>query len=330
MNSSPVDESSLPELPVELLISIFKLTCLLSHEAALRVSLVCSWVHNIAKPYVFDTVIRKAGSLYPVQGRVELSHKVAPPGCGQFVRHFWLETVDVLSSPREIGLFKSCPNVEDIALSINSLRTLLALYANPYSYPETSVIRSLTLISPTPRIVWNIDPNTLLQGITHLQMIDLRQTPYIPLEHLPNLTHLAIPFIHLRSTYAGGVLPESITRCHHLQMIVLTVDHYDWIYRPWLRRDRYATSAFARASTETPRDRFRLISEVAKKKDPRVHVILSPAMGRDDAHLSVCSEWAAAARGGESIWEKAARTSNNFDDSNLLPLTYPKPRTYAG
>ncbi|EKM59281.1 uncharacterized protein PHACADRAFT_53402, partial [Phanerochaete carnosa HHB-10118-sp] len=295
------------ELPAELLIYIFELTCLLCHEDALRVSLICSWVRNIAKPYVFDTVIRKAGSLYPVQGRVELSHEVAPPGCGQFVRHLWLETVGVLSSPREIGLFKSCPNVEDIALSVNPLRTLLALYANPYSHLETSAIRTLTLISPTPRIVWIINPSALLQGITHLQMIDLRQTPYIPLEHLPNLTHLAVPLTHLRSTYAGGVLPENITGCRRLQMIVLTVDHYDWIYRPWLDWSRYATSAFTRTSAETPRDRFRLIGEVAKKKDPRVHVILSPVMGRDDTLLSVCSEWAAAARGGESIWEKAAR-----------------------
>lgn len=324
MDSSSVDEQSITsELPSELLIYILKLTCLLSHDAALRISLVSSWARDIAGCYVFGTVVRKAGSLYPIQGSVELSHKVAPPGCGKFVRHLWLETVDVLSSPREISLFKSCQNVEDIALSANSLRTLFAFHANPYTNPGTPAIHSLTLINPTPRTLWLVRPGALLSGITHLRMVDLQQSPYIPLEHLPNLTHLALPFMHLRSTHGDSPLPDNVHHCRRLQMVVLTVDHYDWIYRPWLHKGRYTASALAKA--KSPRDRFRLICEAARK-DTRVQVILSPAMEQDGGYLTVCAEWAATARGGESIWVKAARMSqDNSDDMGRLPVTYPKP-----
>ncbi|GJE84324.1 hypothetical protein PsYK624_004000 [Phanerochaete sordida] len=328
MDGLSEDESPLPRLPAELLIPIFEATCLESHEAALRISLVCSWVRDLAKPYVFGTVIRKAGSLYPIKGHVELSHKNAPPGCGDFVRHLWLETVDVLSSPREMGLFKSCPNVEDIALSVNPLRTLLAMYASPYSSPKASAIRTLTLLNPTPRTVWAVTPGALLRGITHLRMIDLQHTSYVPLEHLPALTHLAVPLVHLRTTYTDSFLAENITKSRRLQMVVLTVDHYDWIYRPWLHRDRYTTTAFAKA--ETPRAGFRLVWEATRKRDQRAHVILSPTMGPGETHVTVCAEWSAAARGSESIWEKAARVApDNAEDLNALPTVYPKPRTYA-
>lgn len=328
MNSLSGDKSSLPSLPTELQIHIFEQACLLSHDTALRISLVCSWVRNIAKPYVFGTVIRKAGSLYPVKGCIELSHKTAPPGCGEYVRHLWLETVDVLSSPREMGLFKACPNVEDVALSINPLRTLLALYANPYSSPGTSALRSLTLLNPTPRTAWSVSPVALLRGITHLRMTDLRHTPYVPLEHLPGLTHLALPLGHLRATHTGGVLPEPVAACSRLRMVVLTVDHYDWVHRPWLHRDRY--NARASAAAETPRARFRAVCAAASRADGRVHVVLSPMMGPGDAQTSVCAEWAAAARGGESVWEKARRVGpDNDEDADVLPAVYSRPRTYA-
>lgn len=319
------------DLPPELLIHIFKLTCILSHDTALRVSLVSSWVRDLVKPYVFGTVLRRAGSLYPIQGHVELSHKIPPPGCGEYVRNLWLETVDILSPfPREISLFKSCPNVKNVALSDNSLCTLLGLYANPYSNPGHSAIRSLTLINSTPRTAWLVNPRRIfLDNITHLRMVDLQQSPYVPLEYLPNLTHLALPLMHLRATNSDTRLlriPENTTNCPHLKTIVLTVDHYDWLYRPWLHKGRYTTSSVSHGSAGSPREEFRAVCHAAKAKDSRIYILLSPTIGPGNEHTTVCAEWARASRGGESIWEAAARLSKDDSQLQLLPSVYPKPR----
>lgn len=300
---------------------------MLSHDAALRVSLVASWVRRATKPYVFGTIARRAGSLYPIQGRIELSHKTPPPGCGEHVRHLWLEGIDILSSPREMNLFKACPNVEDIALSVNSLRTLLSMYANPYSSPGASAIRSLTLINPSPRTVWLVQPlRPLLDNITHLRMVDLQLSPYLPLEHLPNLTHLALPYMHLRTTNSDGLirLPDNTSKCTRLKIILLTIDHYDWLYRPWLHRGRYTTPGST--SVESPRNKFQMVCATAKAKDNRVHLMLSPIIGMQGEHTTVHAEWAASARGGESIWDKAVRLSKDDSQLRLLPSVYPKPR----
>lgn len=325
--------SSLPSsLPTELVLHILEFTCTLSHEAALHVSVLSSWARRLAKPYVFSAIVRRAGSLYPVRGQVELSHKEPPPGCGEYVRHLWLETVDVLSSPREMCLFKACPNVEDIAVSINSFRTLLSFYANPYEHPGSSSIRSLTLINHTPRTVWLVRPiRAFLDNVTHLRMVDMQQSTYIPLEHLPNLTHLALPYMHLRASHADSLLrlPDNIFKCLKLNIIILSVDHYDWLYRPWLHRGRY--TAFSLPShADTPRDKFRMIRDVARTKDNRIYVVLSPSIGIDGTHRTICAEWVAAARGEESIWEKAVRQSKDNQDLELLPTVWPKPRAQDG
>lgn len=316
-----------PQLPMELLIHILGLACSISHDTAMRISHISSWARKLAKTYVFGTVVRIAGSLYPFRGRLELSHKVPPSGCGEFVRHLWLETVDLLSSPREINLFRACPNVEDVAVSVNTIRTLLSLLDGPYSSPHSSAIRSLTLINHTPRTVFLVKPNySFLNNVTHLRMLDLQQSAYVPLRHLPNLTHLALPFMHLRTTHTDGLvrLPDDLKTCSRIELIVLTIDHYDWLHRPWLHKGRYTTLACI-PSAESPREKFRLVRDAAKARDGRVHVVLSPVMGDKGEHTAVCTEWAAAARGGESIWEKAVRLSKGDWELDQLPTEYPRP-----
>ena len=314
-------------LPTELLLYIFKLACDISHDSALRISLVSSWIRRVAKPRVFGTIVRRAGSLYPTQGRVELSPSNPPVGCGNYVRHLWLENIDLLSSPREINLLKACPNIEDIAISVNSLRTLLSLYANPHSTPSNSSIRSLTLINHTSRAVWLQEPpRTLLDNITHLRMVDLQQSPYVPVEHLPNLTHLSLTFMSLRAMDSGRSLirvPDNTNKCKHLKMIILTIDHYDWLHSPLLYRSRYPALAGGTLAS-SPRESFRAITQAAKARDSRIYVMLSPAMGNAGEHVTVHAEWATAARGGENIWDKAVRWSRDESQLCLLPTKYPK------
>lgn len=326
-NISDDDISTSIQLPIELLLYIFELACSISHHAALRISLVSSWVRREVKPRVFGTIVRRAGSLYPIQGQVQLSHSTPPAGCGQLVRHLWLEDIDLLSSPREINLLKACPNIEDIALSVNSLRTLLSLYANPHSAPGPSAIRSLTLINHTSRSIWLLQPpRALLDNITHLRMIDLQQSPYVPIEHLPNLTHLALPFMNLRAVNNDGLvrIPENTSKCRHLTMIVLTIDHYDWLHRNWLYKSRYP-ALITSPSARSPRALFREVCRAAEAKDHRIHVILSPVIVPSVGHVLVYTEWAAAGRGGESLWETALRLAKGDSQSEWLPDSYPKP-----
>ena len=318
------DAPTVPKLPLELLLQILELTCALSPEAARQVSLVASWARDVAKPYVFGTIIRSVGSLYSPRFRLGIMHKGPPAGCGEYVRHLWLETVDLIASPREIILFKGCPNVEDIALSVNSFRTLLTLHGTPTSRPGSCAVRQLTLLSPTPRTIFlAVDArNILMRNITHLRMVDLQESVYVPLDHLPNLTHLALPFMHLRGANSSSIiqLPEYRDKCPRLSMIILTVDQYDWVHRPWLSRGRYTTLATVPLS-DSPRERFRIIRDAARSADARAHVILSPVI----VDRTVCVEWTAAARGsGESIWEKAARVAHDDSELEQLPTAYPK------
>jgi hypothetical protein len=46
---------------------------------------------------------------------------------GGYVKHLWIESIDMMSSPGELGIFNACTNIEDVALTAGSLRLLYNL-----------------------------------------------------------------------------------------------------------------------------------------------------------------------------------------------------------
>lgn len=397
-----------PALPPELVLPILVFACHTSHETALSVSLVASWVRSTVLPYVFSTVVRRAGPA-PLQSWTSLmaslrtsrpsaavgaekaqskrsagpsrpgwttphpqthlganlaqlggsssstggaySHLLPPTTCdaGAYVRHLWIESIDVMASPGELGIFNACANIEDIALAATSLRALYNLTffgkkkhvsssdaeagegegEEPAAVDEgetigaASRIRSLTLTRSTYQYDWHFlvriqdapqhTHASLLGHITHLRMTDLEKNAFIPLDYLPNLTHLALPYFHLRPRGKRDV--PRVPTPPGLHAIVLTVDEARWLSEPW----QYG----AHAREDSPRELFQGLRWRAREWDGRIRVVLSPRLGRD-----VCSEWAGAARGNEdSVWEVAEKTVDREDYADVLPVTFPRLST---
>lgn len=345
--------SEFPALPTELILQIFTSACTISHETALRTSLVAKWVRKECLPYIFATIIRRAGSaaawgtngMLP-RGERGISHLLPPPGCGAFVKNLWIESIDMMSSPGELSIFGACPNLEDVALSAKSLRVLYTsitfdtgrardvdntcpgdMHADRApimkNAPPALHIRSLTLLAHTYRYDWHFLVGVEVQGgqaflhnITHLRLLSMQQSAYVPIEHLPSLTHVALPYLHLRTNRAGDLLrlPDGILEKESLKMIVLTVDEREWLYKPWHHRGIPIGSA----AINSPRERYRMILQHTKKTDPRLYVVLSPRLGRTEHE-----EWAQSARGGETLWEKALRLGQDESYADVLPVSFP-------
>ena len=142
MISVSVTTEPFPELPTELVLHILNYACSASLETALSVSYVSSWVRASVLPLVFSTVVRRAGPTMPSSSgwatpqairpssmslglnQRSYSHFLPPSTCdvGKFVKHLWIESIDMMSSPGELGIFNACTNIEDIALTASSLR----------------------------------------------------------------------------------------------------------------------------------------------------------------------------------------------------------------
>ena len=144
----------------------------------------------------------------------------------------------------------------------------------------------------------------------------MQQSAYVPIKLLPNLTHIALPYLHLRTNRVGDLLrlPDGIIEKSTLTMIVLTVDEQEWLYKPWQHRGIPHNSA----GISSPRERFRIIMGQAIQRDSRLYLILAPGMSK-----SHCDEWVDSKRGNESLWEKAERVGHDELYADTLPETFP-------
>ena len=335
-----------PQLPIELVLHILQLTASISPTSAASVALVSSWARKIALPYLFTTLIRRSRPWTSV----ELSSMVKslsgmsparwrpPMHCGCLVRHMWTENVDIASRTDERALFLSCPNIEDLVLAPLSLRALAdaLLYRSSSTEQATDCptfaqnLWSLTLTVHTFRYDWHplvdvrlANGSVFLHNITHLRILDMKISSYVPHAHLPNLTHVALPYLDLMPNIGGGILrvPDRLLDHPSLQVLVLTLDEGKWLGNPWYHTALHAMpgSHTKGASGRSPRETFRELVRWTKKKDERIYVVLSPRVGREDL-----DEWVEAARGGRSILDKA--TNSRTDDSYgcEVPDVFPK------
>ena len=147
---------------------------------------------------------------------------------------------------------------------------------------------------------------------------------FCPHNMLPNLTHLALPFLDLGNDFkreSALRLPPGVLAHRALRMLVLTVDEDKWLRNPWYEIARYSGSDAGAGAhgALSPRATFRGLERKARAADARAHLVLSPRSG-----AGVCAEWAATARGGESLWEVAARCRAEDSHGAGLPDTYPK------
>lgn len=277
--------------------------------------------------YVFATIIRRSGIVptdFRTLSRLGYSHLLPPPGVGDFVRNLWLQSIDMNMSPGELAILNACPNIEQLATSSTAIRTLYA------SAGWTNVTRvdhgrpalwSLTLLDVTYAYSWHwlSDPamkaaKERLSTVTHLRLVTMYHNGYVPLEHFPHLTHVAVPLIQTRDLWLAM---RPVMSCDTLRMIVVAVSESDWLFRPWMFRNVVPPGADA----TSPREKFRAMAASLHARDERVFVALSPRHGRD-----LGAEWADVVRGGQSIWDRA----RDKCDVDALPASYPRPTLQYG
>ncbi|KAI0750964.1 hypothetical protein C8Q80DRAFT_1098065 [Daedaleopsis nitida] len=330
-----------PDLPTELTVQIMDFAAQGSFEAAQSISLVSTWARGIALPHLFSTVVirfKPAYSMGMASGARDSPHArmSRPQAWGHLVRNLWVESSGIANAPKEEEILRACLNLENIALKSLSLRTLpsslkhSAVSPTPGWTPDEPrdpprcYLRSVTLITHTLRYEWhslaNIqlrDGTMLLHNITHLHLLEMTISSFSPHDLLPNLTHLALPYLDLGNDFRQDNLrlPVGVLEHRSLKMIVLTVTEGRWLTNPWYQISRYPGKA-----TNSPRAAFCHLVDTLRKRDDRLHAVLSPRLGVDP-----CEEWANAARGGPSLWGNAAQA--RLDRSCYgadLPDTYPK------
>ncbi|KZT06429.1 uncharacterized protein LAESUDRAFT_700190 [Laetiporus sulphureus 93-53] len=331
-----------PSVPVEIVMQILEAAAALSHDAAASVSLVSSWARKLALPYLFSTIIHRQKPLTHLDlqnsgwAAVPTSRSPLPAYLGRYVRSLWTESIGIASPTSEIDFLKPCVHVEHLALPTAALRVVFMLCQtvaksgrkSQLDAPLLSSLHSLTLLTHTLRYEWHflkdlrIPNGTLfLHNITHLRLLDMQISAYVPHELLPNLTHLAVPYLDLGANVSRGHvrLPDGILDHKSMRMIVLTVDERKFLHNPWYHIMRYPTTMTARADDVTytsPRDAFRGLMQEAREKDERIYVVLSP-QGQTSRE-----EWIEAARGGMSIWGRAVQARNDANYGTMLPEIY--------
>lgn len=329
------------DFPIELVIQILQLTASISRTSAANIALVSSWAHKIALPYIFSTVVRQnvpytaRSSASLVRYRDRIPSQWSPStNCGQFIRHLWAENIGVTSHRSK--LFSSCPNLEDLALAPDSLRSLAnALMSSSREHTNecqsfAAKLRSLTLTVHTFRFDWHplvdirlANGSTFLHNITHLRILDLKISSYVPHEYLPNLTHIALPYLDLMPNIGSEILrvPDGLLDHSSLQMLVLTLDEHKWLGNPWYHTALHAMPGPRTngSSERSPRSTFRELVKWTGEKDDRIYVVLSPRASQTESE-----EWEEAARGGRNIWEKAAESRTDETYALEVPDVFPR------
>ena len=339
-----------PALPTELVIRILHIAASTSHSSAHSISLVSTWARRVALPYLFSTIVYRSAPSY--SSGMSSGSKASPHQrtlesrqWGSLVRSLWIQSSGINNSANECQLLRAFYNVEHVALYSTTLRSLASTIqqynaerrqriasGSTAPPPAFTNLHSITLITNTFRYDWHFllgltlwDGPPLLQNITHLRIHDMTVSAFCPHNMLPNLTHLAVPFLDLGNDWKQDSsalrLPDGVLEHRALLMLVLTVDTHKWLTNPWYQIARYpGAGGGGPRDAESPRAMFRTLVQTARQRDERIHVMLAPRLDSGGA----CAEWAEAARGGASVWEAAAIARAENSHGAELPETYPK------
>ncbi|CDO76557.1 hypothetical protein BN946_scf184982.g16 [Trametes cinnabarina] len=327
-----------PPLPLEIVMLILEEVARVSHGGAYSVSLVSKWAYQLALPHLYATIVHHLTLSFPVslssgarQPLRRRSSRLFPTRYAHLVRNLWTECANMPGASPEEELIRLAPYFESVALLSSSLRTLsIALKDTGYApwrkvdIPILCSLRSITIISHTFRYDWSplmearlSNGSQLLHNITHLRILDMKVSAFCPHELLPNLTHLALPFLDLGNNFEQRLirLPDGVLQHPKLQMLVLTMDEARWLNNP-----SYLNVMSPGEILTSPSQTFRTLVDLARKRDDRLYIILSPRR-----NVQAWQEWAAAARGHEpSIWEAAKEARARDSHGDGLPNSLPQ------
>lgn len=301
-------KSPFSRLPTEILLEIFRLAADSSLSCARALTLVASWTTHLGRTALYNTVVLRSptrvatfiNALSPkkkdfkdsklprtLRERAMLMHDLWFAG-GTTRAEAW----------HHVRLFDACANVTNYALPTSYLRPFLeSKYHFEPADPSTlrqPPCRQLTLITETFRYDWQQYTDSLtgqwfLSGLTHLCILEMRTSHYLPLDSLPNLTHLALPlsekFVPQADIVLVGILAQSMMKFKNLAMVVLLFDLYN---RKGL----------------TASDICGLVDQV-RNREERLYVL--PLEDRNHSRAL----WEEGARGRLSLWDRAAQVRDD-------------------
>ncbi|KII85550.1 hypothetical protein PLICRDRAFT_320446 [Plicaturopsis crispa FD-325 SS-3] len=283
--------STSSELPIELVVRIFHLAAASSSESCLALHLVSSWARDLAAPYLLSTVL-----LSPKKVLQFLHFLLSDPQQALGIRSLWLADLRC-TKYMHFHILPNCSHVEHLAINGKTFDELFSMTLRECGlldreFPADTrwqltvmntfpLMSSLLGASDRNRVINTFSQACHLWVVTHLDIDNLSEPGPVTktridliLRFFRNLTHLKLRYYpRPGGAHAMGDLAADLGAefARNLQMLVLAVEERDIHPETWVREVR--------------------------RVDPRIFVD-SPTTRRD---------WESAARGGENIWSKAVR-----------------------
>lgn len=282
-------------LPVELILYIAELATAANRRTALSLCLVASWVREAVLPLLYNTVVLQGSSTPAPFVDPYFIFERHLPGPLRHIQQLWAD-ISPEHAPHSLN---GCYNLTRIALPLDAAETICRSDVwFDVDFPGVTPCRDFTVLGQSHPMRWaplttSLEGRDFLRGLTHLRLLNMCLSHYIPLEYTPNLTHLCIPFFDLHLLSMDGQSNgtefnalDYILLQPHLRMVVLTLNPRYW------RFEHQTLKSWA---------------ILAMRKDERLYVVASTRQDATRDWEDARRDWENEASGGDSIWDKAVQ-----------------------
>jgi hypothetical protein len=294
-------------LPAELVNYVLQLAAASSRHCSLDICLVASWARHLALPYLFHTIVIDTVTSFGV--RKYIADSPCMPAntnllAGSSVKGAWIGGTGLEQYDQILAVFEACENITQLALRARDLDLLLRcsspgipLYGFRKRISPRAMARNhdlhLTLFgahwSPSNwlRTYYKPDPtrrSPIFDRVTHMRLtcIGFYKSSII-LDDFSRLSHLSVPYC-----LGGGHKAKHLQYfldLKSLKMLVIAVAEDVIKQGHWKRLQKWVRDI--------------------RETDGRVYLVPCSSTLRD--------EWEKESRGGECIWDRAVRYTNEWE-----------------
>ena len=281
-------------LPLELVHHIFNIAAASSRRSCLDICLVASWAHGIARPHLFRAIVIEDAITFNnfMESVVNPLYKPAVTNThltGQsLVNGVWCQ--GYWSQPSSLfRVFNVCDNVTHLAMDGSAFGYLFRRLSRLFGSISNDIKgQDLHLVIMGYYVYINPSRKTpIFDRITHICITDVSSygTAIHGLDQFSRLSHVSLPYC-LRSQHDTRDLYDFL-ELQSLKMLVIALD-VDIVRKGhWKKLGRWVRKA--------------------RETDGRVYLV-------ECGGMSVFrEEWNNEVRGGESIWDRAVRYTDEWE-----------------
>ncbi|KIM77997.1 hypothetical protein PILCRDRAFT_11653 [Piloderma croceum F 1598] len=297
-------------LPTELVYHVFHLASASSRTSCLAICLVASWARRIALPNLFHTVVIKDDTAYSEFENYLSNPSYVLPNSSviptSLVNGVWMEGAEPWQCNRMSSVFEACENITHLALQkeffyqlVRSSSPLVGLRHGEKRISPRALARNQDLhitVMDARSIDWVLTEHyqvevgyrsPIFDKVTHLRLAVIDSYKMlIGLACFSRLSHISVPY-YLDGFHKARHL-QHILELKSLKMLVIAVATDIIREASWKRLEKWV-----RKTRET---------------DGRVYLV-------KPSSVYIRDEWEAETRGGESIWDRAVRYTDEWDRS---------------